>query len=200
MGTIKIQLSSLIVTCLLLVGNTNCQAQFINMGIKAGVTSSDVFTPGNNPTLGLTAGLMTELKFIKWMRLRTEANLLVTGTQEHFYAKNDPTYYTLGVPVIIQFMPIKNLHIGGGAEIDYLIATQGGNMPNNRFNLGVLGHVEYRLFDRLGIGLRYVHNLGGFNQFQNIGNSTQNGIEAPFKTSSLQATLSYSFGKKKRCN
>jgi len=198
MSTNKLYVSLLIVV-LLLVGNQKSNAQFFSMGIKGGVTSSNVFQQGQ-PTLGLTAGLMGEFKFIKWLRLRTEANFLMMGSNDHFFVADDPSYYAIGVPAMLQFMPFKNFHIGGGAEIDYLLASNGGTMPANRFNLGIVGHVEYRFLGKLGLGVRYVHNLGGFNQFNNIGDAPQNGTANPFQQSSLQATLSYSFGRSnKKC-
>jgi len=178
----------------MLMGAVQAQAQFFSMGIKGGMTTSNLFTQGT-PTMGMTAGLMGEFKFINWMRLRTEANFLWHGTDRHFWEQNDVDYFAVGMPVILEFMPVKNFFIGGGAELDYLVAST-GEAPDNRFNFGIVGHIEYRFFSRLGLGLRYVHNLGNFSQIRQIGDAITNPNvpSSAFPASSVQVTLSYSFG------
>jgi hypothetical protein len=58
-----------------------------------------------------------------------------------------------------------------------------------------VGHIEYRFFGKLGLGIRYVHNLGNFPKIGEIGDSFNNPNQptAAFPSSSLQATLSYLF-------
>ena len=186
-----------IVFAIVLFGAVQSQAQKVfSLGIKGGLTTSNLFTPGT-PTMGMTAGLMGEIKILKFMRLRTEANLLLHGTDKHFWETEDVDFYAVGLPVILEFMPVKNLYIGAGAELDYLVHADGAEMPENRFNFGLVGHLEYRFFSRLGLGLRYVHNLGNFNKIGNLGEAVGNGnnATAAFPGSSVQMTLSYSFGK-----
>jgi hypothetical protein len=171
------------------------EAQIFSTGIKGGLTSSNL-TLQELPTLGMTAGLMGEFKITKWMRLRMEANALWNGTDKHFWEKNDIDFVSVGLPVILEFMPFKNLYLGAGAELDYLIMSTGKSLPANKFNFGLVGHLEYRFFQRLGLGLRYVHNLGNFSNIKDIGESIGNSpISTAFPVSSLQLTLSYSFGK-----
>lgn len=186
--------ASLLASAIILLAINQSQAQFFKMGIKGGLTTSNLFTQGT-PTMGMTAGLMGEFKFVNWMRLRAEANVLWHGTDKHFWENNDVDYFAVGMPVILEFMPIKNFFIGGGAELDYLVHAQGAPAPNNRFNFGIVGHIEYRFFSRLGLGLRYVHNLGNFNKIGQIGEAINNSNTptAAFPGSSLQMTLSYSF-------
>ena len=181
---------------IILFGSVQSQAQKVfSLGIKGGMTTSNLFTEGS-PTMGMTAGLMGEIRLVKWMRLRLETNFLMHGTDKHFWEQEDVDHFAVGLPVMIEFMPIKNLYIGGGAELDYLIASTGGATSENKFNFGVLGHIEYRFFGRLGLGVRYVHNLGNFSQIQQIGQaiSSENTPTAAFPSSSVQMTLSYSFG------
>lgn len=196
MGISKLFVRS-IVCAIVLFGATQAQAQFFSMGVKGGMTTSNLFTQGT-PTMGLTAGFMGEFKFAKWMRLRTEANLLWHGTDKHFWEKNNVNHFAIGMPAILEFMPVKNFYIGGGAELDYLIASTGGEdiSAANRFNFGLVAHIEYRFFSRLGLGLRYVHNLGNFSNIQQIGEavSNPNVPTAAYPGSSVQLTLSYSFG------
>jgi hypothetical protein len=198
MGISKLFVRSIACAFAIIVfGTVQSQAQKIfSLGIKAGMTTSNLFTKGT-PTMGMTAGLIGEIKLVKWMRLRTEANLLVHGTEKHFWEKDDVDYFAVGMPVILEFMPIKNLYIGAGAELDYLVASTGGEVAaQNRFNFGLLAHIEYRFCSRLGLGLRYVHNLGNFSEFQQIGNAIndENSPTAAFPGSSVQMTLSYNFG------
>ncbi|BDS12131.1 PorT family protein [Aureispira anguillae] len=185
---------SFVVGTIILLGSHQTQAQFFSMGIKGGVTTSNLFSQGT-PTMGMTAGLIGELKFVKWMRLRAEANVLWHGTDKHFWEQDDIDYFAVGLPAILEIMPIKNFFIGAGAELDYLVHAQGAEMPDNRFNFGLVGHLEYRFFSRLGLGLRYVHNLGNFNKIGQIGDSINSGNKptAAFPSSSLQMTLSYNF-------
>lgn len=185
---------SIAVCVIMLLGTTQSQAQFFKMGIKGGVSTSNLFTPGT-PTMGMTGGLMGEFRFVNWFRLRTEANVLWHGTDKHFWEQDDVDFFAVGLPVILEFMPLKNFFIGAGAELDYLVHAQGAEMPNNRFNFGLVGHIEYRFFGKLGLGVRYVHNLGNFNKIGQIGDSFSNPNQATaaFPGSSLQATLSYLF-------
>jgi hypothetical protein len=185
---------SIAVSAILLLGTTQSQAQFFKMGVKGGVTTSNLFTQGT-PTMGMTGGLMGEFRFVNWLRLRAEANVLWHGTDKHFWEQDDVDYFAVGLPVILEFVPLKNFFIGAGAELDYLVHTQGAEMPDNRLNFGLVGHVEYRFFGRLGLGVRYVHNLGNFNKIGQIGDSVTNANQptAAFPSSSVQATLSYLF-------
>lgn len=185
---------SIVVSAILSLGSIQSQAQFLTVGIKGGMTTSNLLTQGS-PTMGLTAGLLTELKFINWMRLRGEANILWHGTDKHFWEQDDVDYFAVGLPVILEFMPVNNFFIGAGAELDYLLHTRGATMPDDRFNFGLVGHVEYRFFKRLGLGLRYVHNMGTFNKIKQIGSSfdKDNQPTAAFPASSIQVSLSYNF-------
>lgn len=195
MGINKLFVKMMVMTVILLGANP-IQAQLFSAGIKGGLTTSDLFT--DKPSLGLTVGLMGELKIVDWLRLRTEANVMWKGTDKHFWEKDDVDYFSVGVPLIIAFMPFKNFYIGAGAELDYLFSAQEAAMPANHFNFGVLGHVEYRFFDRVGVGVRYVQNLGNFSQFEQLGEAVSSGStanSAAFPTYSLQMTLSYRFGK-----
>ncbi len=183
----------------LLLSASASKAQFFNPGIKAGITTNQAFTQGLDSKAGLTAGLIGEFKFIKWLRLRTEANLLVLGDEQHFWENTNSTYYAVSAPVLLQFMPVKNLHIGAGAEVDYLIhGSKDAAMPTDRFNLGIVGHLEYRFFNRLGIGLRYINNLGSFGQFSQISEAPSNSVNPIMGKHVVQATLSFSFGKSAR--
>jgi hypothetical protein len=185
---------SVAVCAIMLLGATQSQAQFFKMGIKGGVSTSNLFTQGT-PTMGMTGGLMGEFKFVKWFRLRTEANVLWHGTDKHFWEQDDVDYFAVGLPAILEFMPVKNFFIGAGAELDYLVHAQGAEMPDNRFNFGLVGHIEYRFGGKLGLGVRYVHNLGNFNKIGQIGDSFNNPNQptAAFPSSSVQVTLSYLF-------
>jgi hypothetical protein len=185
---------SIAVCAIMLLGTTQSQAQFFKMGIKGGVSTSNLFTPGT-PTMGMTGGLMGEFRFVNWLRLRAEANVLWHGTDKHFWEQDDVDFFAVGLPVILEFVPLKNFFIGAGAELDYLVHAQGAEMPANRFNFGLVGHIEYRFFGKLGLGVRYVHNLGNFNKIGQIGDSVNNPNQATaaFPSSSVQATLSYLF-------
>ena len=132
---------------LVLFTGIQTKAQIFSAGIKGGLTTSNL-TVQELPSLGMTAGLMGELKITKWMRLRMEANALWNGTDKHFWEKNDVDFVSVGLPVILEFMPLKNLYVGAGAELDYLIMSTGENLPANKFNFGLVGHLEYRFFQR----------------------------------------------------
>lgn len=191
----KLFVKTIAIAIVLLIANPT-KAQIFSLGIKGGFTSSNLFT--SLPSLGLTVGPSAEIKIINWLRLRTEANFMWSGTEKHFWEKDDTDYLSVGMPLMLNFMPFKNFHIGVGAELDYLFSAQETEIPSNRFNFGILANVEYRFFDRLGIGLRYVHNLGNFSQFQDFGesiNNSSNSTSAPFPMGSVQMTLSYRFGK-----
>lgn len=188
----------IVLIAIILVGAAESKAQFFSLGVKSGVMSSNLFS-GQTPTMGANLGLMGELKFAKWLRLRTEANIMWSGMDKNFWEQNDTDYFAVGLPVILQFMPLKNFHIGIGPELDYLLAVNNGVMPQKRFNFGLLAHVEYRFFDRLGLGVRYVQNLGDFSHFKQMGESISSGNSAsnPFSNYSIQVSLSYRFGKNK---
>jgi hypothetical protein len=185
---------SLVVSAILLLGTTQSQAQFLKIGIKGGMTTSNLFTQGI-PTMGMAAGLMSEFKFANWLRLDAEANVLWYGTDKHFWEQQDVDYFAIGLPAVLKFMPAKNFFVGAGAELDYLVHAQGATMPNNRFNFGLVGDLEYRFFGKLGLGVRYVHNLGNFNKIGQIGDPVRNPSQptATFPSSSVQVTLSYLF-------
>lgn len=181
-----------------LLFSTQSQAQFFSTGIQGGLTSSNLFSNNNNqiPTMGLSAGLAANFKFANWLQLRTEANLLWHGTDRQFWEAGDVDYYKANLPAMLLFSPVRNCYIGGGAALEYLMHVDGAAMPTDRLSMGLLGHVEYRFFDRLGLGIRYTHYLSSgerFNDLRDVNNPRA--TSAAFPTGTVQATLSYRFGR-----
>ncbi|WMX17528.1 MULTISPECIES: outer membrane beta-barrel protein [unclassified Aureispira] len=186
--------TGVVIGLLLFLGIEQSQAQIFRPGLKVGLTTSNLVTEGI-PTTGLTTGFIAEHKLTNWFLIRHEYNLLWHGTDKHAWERDDIDYFAFGLPVMVEFMPIQNLYLGTGMELDFLTHTRGAAMPNNRFNLGLLAHIEYRIANQLGLGLRYVHNLGNFSDIRQIGEVAYDPNEPSlaFPGSSFQATLSYHF-------
>jgi hypothetical protein len=171
-------------------------SQIFSSSIKVGLANSSDLSTQSLPKMALTTGFIGELKLAKWMRVRTEATVLWSGRNDHFWTANPINDLSFEVPLMLTFMPVQNLHIGGGAALNYHLLSFGGELPENRLNLGLLGHLEYRFFKRLGLGIRYLHQLSNFKHIDAIGSSITSGSKSDIlPQSSLQLTLSYSFGK-----
>ena len=192
----KSMLKSRLIIALLTLLSTQMYSQFFSSGIKIGLSNSSNLSTQEFPNMAMTAGLLGEFKLAKWMRIRTEANILWSGRDDHFWAANDINDVHVELPLLLSFMPVKNLHIGAGAALNYHLISFGGEIPENKFNFGLVGHVEYRFFRRLGLGIRYLHQLSNFKKMDAIGTSIANGTNTSvLPTSSIQVSLSYSFGR-----
>lgn len=170
-----------------------------NWGIRAAATTNianksfkEMFS--GIPTIGVSAGVFGELQLVKFMRLRAELNAAWKGTDRHFWLKDDKDLFYAGIPVLIEFVPIKNLIVGAGAEANYLVAAIGAPVSDyKKWDVGLTFHLEYRLFSRLGISLRYVHGLTKVNPTQ-ITDGQGNASNSFTANRTIQLGLSYSFG------
>ncbi len=188
-------LSKLLVATFTLI-STSINSQIFSSGIKVGLANSSDLSTQSLPKMALMTGFIGELKLAKWMRIRTEATVLWSGRNDHFWTAKPVNDFSFEIPLMLTFMPVQNLHIGGGAALNYHLLSFGGELPENRLNLGLLGHLEYRFFKRLGLGIRYLHQLSNFKHIDAIGSSITNASKSDIlPQSSLQLTLSYSFGK-----
>lgn len=134
-------------------------AQFVNSGFRLSLNTANAFDLNTFNQLGASAGLVTEINPAKFLKLSIETNLTMSGETKHFFEANDAKYYSVNIPAMLVFMPKKNFHVGVGADISYLLFSSTGPLPSQRFAAGAILNVEYRLFKRLGIGLRYNHTF-----------------------------------------
>lgn len=183
-----------------LIVSTTIYAQF-NVGVQAGVTTSNfnqLFSKNAVPQLGFNAELYGEVKFLKRLRLRFGLNGSWKGTNDHFFLKDDVDLFYLGLPVLLEVELFKNFLIGGGLEANYLLgSTSSGAVkyePNTKWDVGLVGQVEYRFFGRFGVNLRYTHGLISVDKFQ-VTESGTNTTKA-LANRSLQLGVSYTFGRK----
>lgn len=151
--------SHLVILLMILSVHHIAQAQFVNSGFRASLNTANAFDQNTFNKLGMSAGLVTEINPAKFMKLTLETNLIMSGDTKHFFEANDAKYYSVNLPAMLVIMPKKNFHIGVGADVSYLLFSSSGPIPTERFAAGAILNLEYRLFKRLGIGLRYNHTF-----------------------------------------
>lgn len=169
-----------------------CCYKFSQTHLRLGSSLHGIGGPAT-PRLGATIGLIQELHLLPWIQLRGEGNLVWQGRDDNFWVgKGDVDYFSVNVPLMLQIMPSRNFYMAGGLGFSYLVHTQGGPIPNNRFGMNWVGLVHYRFpCSRTGLELRWNQRI----QNPNAPSSTDvNGnVIAPFNDTSLQLALSIRF-------
>lgn len=142
------------------------------------------------PRIGTTVGLVHEWHFLPFFQIRGEANALWQGSEENFWSTNDADYISVNAPLMLQFRLSPGLYIAGGAGVSYLLHTQGGAIPGDRFGFDWVGVLHYRFgYTPIGLELRYMHRMGS--DLNAIADPTT-GVR-PFNPTSIQAAFTIRF-------
>lgn len=184
-------------TGLLLTSNANAQCrnndgfprQFSQTHLRLGATAHGIGSP-TTPRMGVTAGLVQEFHFFRFLQLRGEANVVWQGAEANFWEQPDADYLSVNAPLMLQIRLGRGLYVAGGVGISYLVHTEGGTMPTERFGTDAVGLLHYRIpHSPIGFEVRYLHRLNS--QF-NAAPDANTGVQ-PFNPSSAQAAFTIRF-------
>ena len=176
----------------------------LSFGVKTGLNYSNITlankTPESfKPRLGLSAGFYVEQRFSKLLGLKAELLYSQKGTTQAYLDEQDKwqdiRLHYVSLPLLIDLNVVKNIHIEGGAEISYAVASNptfdifrrfgGGNLITQNFDLGIAAGANYR-FKKLEFGVRYVHGLLPY--YDDLGQRAKNSL--------LQASVAWQLFKK----
>lgn len=144
----------------------------------------------NTPYMGTTVGLIHEWHLFRFLQLRGELNAQWQGSETDFWKNTDADYFSVNAPLMLQLGLGRGLHAAGGLGVSYLLHTQGGQMPTERFGLDWVALLHYRFCcSRFGLEVRYTHRMGSQ---VNASPDPATGVQ-PFNPSSLQAGLTFRF-------
>lgn len=169
--------------------NDDYSHRFAQTHLRLGATAHGLGGP-TTPRMGVTAGLVHEWHFFRFLQLRGEANVVWQGAEENFWEQPDADYLSVNAPLMLQIRLSRGLYLSGGVGVSYLVHTEGGTMPTERFGIDGVGVLSYRIpYSPVGFEVRYLHRLGS--QFNATPDATT-GVQ-PFNPSSAQAAFTIRF-------
>ncbi|MFT3823602.1 MAG: porin family protein [Chitinophagaceae bacterium] len=164
---------------LLLAACFSVSAQ-VSLGIKAGTSISSFkndksgYDPENR--VSVVAGGILTVPLWRKFQLRTE--LLYTGKGYKVASSAYSLAYTvthdyITLPVLLDFSPVKDLHVMLGPELGYLFKARfrsKGYYENikdqyKKVDIGVAGGIAYTFWKSLGVEVRYNYGLRKLNEY-----------------------------------
>lgn len=158
-----------------------------SFGLKAGLNRANIesFAPENADELApdfsgywndarwsFHAGFAGSYAFSNKLALRAELLYSAKGFQDSadsFLSSGyDLQMNYLSMPILIDYQPLNKLHIVAGPSFSYrvLLASEPStassnleNIWNNSFDFALAAGLEYRIGERLQLGIRYVYAL-----------------------------------------
>lgn len=158
-----------------------------SFGLKAGLNRANIESFGpeiadelapdlngywNDARWGFHAGLAGSYAFSEKLALRTELLYSAKGFQSSADSPLSSSYKLrmsyLSVPILMDYQPVNKLHILAGPSFSYRVlltsepSISSSNLEdiwNNSFDFGLAAGIEYRIGERLQLGIRYVYAL-----------------------------------------
>lgn len=207
---LKLKKSVIIIT-LFLISSLNSIAQEYNYGVMFGVNSSNKRLSkkelgkeiyDSKTTLNLNAFI--EYKSKSFWGISIEPGFIQKGSKENFYSFEEGEFdYSqlnyIQVPLLAELFATEKLYFSIGPEFSYLLSAKmkSGDSKiditdiyDKRFELSGIMGLNYKIFKKFDIGIRYSH---GLTRILELG-STHNG-QAKEYNKYFQFLIKYRIGK-----
>ncbi|MBT1700932.1 outer membrane beta-barrel protein [Fulvivirgaceae bacterium PWU4] len=179
-----------------------CATAQISTGIKGGLNLSDVvinnlIDPDAESGYNLKAGFHAGIFAVADIGTRTSLAAELQYSNKGVHAVTNINLHYVVLPLLVRYAIADKLIAEAGPELGYLVAATSkygnvGNIWNNKIDLGLDMGLQYTIFSRMTLGLRF--NAGISSVIEDTPPSTQ-GEKIRYQNRVLQLSLGYKLFK-----